>query len=307
MPEERGQDVVAPAEAAWRRGPGRAGLAIPRQAIWWAQRYPLGAVGLFIVLGLIVIGVLAPIIAPHEVNEIGVGPPLAGLSPSTPFGTDNLGRDILSRVIWGARISLSVGFISVIGGTAVATVIGLISGYMGGLVDSMIQRTMDAVQAFPALILLLIVIRILGPSLENVILVIGLGLMPGVIRIVRGAVLSERNNMYVEAARATGASPWRIIFFHIAPNIAPLVIVVMTTLLGTAVLAEAALSFLGLGVPPPNPSWGADINAARTNLPVHIPWVLFPGAAISLTVLGFNLLGDALRDSLDPRLRGRLR
>jgi peptide/nickel transport system permease protein len=269
-----------------------------------ARRYPLGVLGGVIVLSLVVVGAFAPLIAPHDVNDIGVAPPLSGISRQTPFGTDNLGRDMLSRVIWGARVSLAVGFIAVIGGTVVGAVIGLVSGYMGGPVDSAVQRLLDSLQAFPALVLLLIIIRLLGPSLENVVLVIGLGIIPGVIRIVRGAVLSEKNNAYVEAARAVGATPLRIMFVHIAPNIAALTIVIMTTLLGTAVLAEAALSFLGLGVPPPNPSWGADINAARTNLPVHIPWALFPGLAISLTVLGFNLLGDALRDALDPRLRG---
>jgi len=269
-----------------------------------ARRYPLGVLGGVIVLSLVVVGAFAPLIAPHDVNDIGVAPPLSGISRQTPFGTDNLGRDMLSRVIWGARVSLAVGFIAVIGGTVVGAVIGLVSGYMGGPVDSAVQRLLDSLQAFPALVLLLIIIRLLGPSLENVVLVIGLGIIPGVIRIVRGAVLSEKNNAYVEAARAVGATPLRIMFVHIAPNIAALAIVIMTTLLGTAVLAEAALSFLGLGVPPPNPSWGADINAARTNLPVHIPWALFPGLAISLTVLGFNLLGDALRDALDPRLRG---
>ena len=296
--------AVRPAEVALGMELAVPRQPLPRRLLRLVRRYPLGALGFVIILSLLVVGVFAPLIAPHDVNEIGVAPPLSGISRETPFGTDNLGRDMLSRVIWGARISLSVGFIAVIGGTIAGTVIGLISGYMGGPVDSAIQRILDSVQAFPALVLLLIIIRILGPSLENVVLVIGLGIIPGVIRIVRGAVLSEKNNAYVEAARAVGATPLRIMFVHIAPNIAALTIVIMTTLLGTAVLAEAALSFLGLGVPPPNPSWGADINAARTNLPVHIPWALFPGLAISLTVLGFNLLGDALRDALDPRLRG---
>jgi peptide/nickel transport system permease protein len=171
-------------------------------------------------------------------------------------------------------------------------------------VDTVVQRIVDTMIAFPQLILLLIIVRLLGPSVRNVILVIAIGIMPGIARVIRGATLSEKTNQYVEAARAIGAGDLRIIVRHIVPNVAPLAIVAATTLLGTAILAEASLSFLGLGVPPPNPSWGADISAARTSFPINIPAALFPGLAISLTVLGFNLLGDTLRDVLDPRLRG---
>ncbi len=266
-------------------------------------RNPLGLMGLVLILALVVVGSLAPLIAPYGENDFPAAP---FLDPSWghPFGTDHLGRDMMSRVIFGARISLAVGFISVIGGTTVGTTIGIVSGYFGGWADNFIQRVGDTVMAFPGLILLMIIISVLGPSIENVILVIGIGIIPGVSRVVRGVVLSEKQNQYIEAARALGASPVRILFSHVAPNIVPLAIVIATTLLAGAILAEAGLSFLGLGVPPPNPSWGADLNLARNSFPIHIWWAFFPGLAIALTVLGFNFLGDAMRDILDPRLRG---
>jgi ABC-type dipeptide/oligopeptide/nickel transport system permease subunit len=166
------------------------------------------------------------------------------------------------------------------------------------------MRIVDTVMAFPALILLLIIISVLGPSITNVVIVIGIGIIPGVSRVIRGAVLAEKQNQYVEAAQAMGASSVRVVFRHLMPNVMPLAIVIATTLLGGAILAEASLSFLGLGIPPPNPSWGADVSLARNTFPVHVWWAFFPGLAIALTVLGFNFLGDTLRDILDPRLRG---
>lgn len=266
-------------------------------------RNPLGAFGLLIVVALLVLGLFAPFIAPYGVNQ-QTFTPFLGPTWAHPFGTDKLGRDIMSRVIFGARISVAVGFLSVIGGTAVGTAIGIVSGYFAGTVDNAIQRAVETAMAFPGLILLLIIISVVGPSLTNVILVIGIGIVPGVTRVVRGATLAEKQSSYVEAAYAMGASPLRILFRHLLPNVAPLAVVIATTLLGGAILAEASLSFLGLGVPAPNPSWGADLNASRNVLPVHIWWAFFPGLAIALTVLGFNFLGDALRDVLDPRLRG---
>jgi peptide/nickel transport system permease protein len=264
---------------------------------------PLGTFGGVLIVGLIVVGVAAPLIAPYPINQFS-GVPGLGPTPAHVFGTDKFGQDIFSRVVYGARISLEVGFISVGIGTFIGMMIGITSGYLGGVVDTIVQRCVDTAIAFPQLILLLVVIRVLGPSITNVIIVVAIGIIPGVARVVRGAVLSERQNQYVEAARSVGASPVRIIVRHLTPNVLPLGIVIATTLLGTAILAEASLSFLGLGIPPPNPSWGADISASRTSFPINTWAALFPGLALSLSVLGFNLLGDALRDILDPRLRG---
>jgi peptide/nickel transport system permease protein len=259
--------------------------------------------GAVLILLLVVSGIFAPLIAPYKINQFA-GIPAEGPTRDHVFGTDKFGQDIFSRVVHGARISLKVGFIAVGIGTIIGMAIGITSGYAGGLLDTTVQRVVDTAIAFPQIILLLIVIRVLGPSITNVILVVAIGIVPGVSRVVRSAVLSERQNQYVEAARALGASDARIIARHLAPNVLPLGIVIATTLLGAAILAEASLSFLGLGIPPPNPSWGADVSASRTSFPINTWAALFPGLAISLTVLGFNLLGDALRDILDPRLRG---
>ncbi len=288
-----------------RIGRGQAGARRGALSIAWrtVRRTPLGALGLLLILVLVFIGVFAPLIAPYEVNEF------AGLPNEAPngtfwFGTDKFGQDLFSRVVFGARISLQVSFLSVIGGTAVGLLVGSFSGYKGGWFDTVIQRAVDTLIAFPALILLLMIVRLMEPSLRNVIITIAIVIIPGVARVVRGAALAERNNQYIEAATALGATDGRILLRHIIPNMLPLAIVISTTLLGTAILAEASLSFLGLGIPPPNPSWGADINAARNSFPINIAQAFFPGLAITLTVLGFNLLGDGLRDVLDPRLRG---
>ena len=281
---------------------------------------PLGGFGLLVITLLFLVGIFGPgmsltlpggttvfelpRLAPHRESDLGVGQAKEDPSLARPFGTDDLGRDMFSRVIFGARISLLVGFGAVLIGTSIGMVIGLASGYFGGWIDNAIQRTVDAIIAFPPLIALLIIIRILGPNLQNVILVIALFIIFPTLRIVRGAALSEKNNQYIEAARSVGAPWYRMLFRHLAPNILPLGIVLSTSSLAAAILGESALSFLGLGIPVPNPSWGTDINAARNSYPIHIWWPLFPGIAISLTVLGFNLLGDTIRDIAAPRLRG---
>ena len=276
--------------------------------IWNLTRQnPLGVFGLVVVIGLATVAVFAPLIAPYDVGTLQTSSEVkAGPSWSNLFGTDHLGRDMFSRVVFGTRISLIVGFLAVGGGTSIALVLGIVSGYAGGAIDNVIQRAVDTAIAFPGLLLLLILAQVLGPSVQTVVLAVGIFIIFPVTRVVRGAVLSERNNQYVEAARAIGASTPRILFQHIAPNIVALAIIIATTLLGTAILAEASLSFLGLGIPVPNPSWGTDVSEARNHLPLHIWWAFFPGAAITLTVLAFNLLGDSLRDVFDPRLRGRL-
>ena len=281
-----------PTVGRWRR----AGILI--------RDNPLGFFGLIVVLILAVFAISGPLVAPYSPDDF-VGAKRLNPSWDHLFGTDNLGRDMFSRVVSGARISMTVGFLSVIFGTFVGTVIGIFSGYVRGTVDNLIQRTVDTAIAFPALLLVLILRLVLGPSLQTLVIAVGIAIVPPVTRIVRGAVLSESNNQYVEAARTLGASTRRILFRHIAPNVLPLAIIISTTLLGTAILAEAALSFLGLGIPSAV-TWGGDVSAARNSFPIHVWWAFFPGAAITLTVLGFNLLGDSLRDMLDPRLRGRL-
>jgi peptide/nickel transport system permease protein len=290
--------IAAAGEDAFGRREGWLGR------LWHIVRSnPLGDFGAALILLLVVVGIFAPLISPYAINGFS-GVPNAAPSQAHLFGTDKLGQDIFSRVVSGARISLEVGFFSVGLASLIGMSVGVASGYIGGTFDSIVQRIVDTTIAFPQLILLLMVIRVLGPSLTKVVIVIAIGVAPPVARIIRGAVLSERRNAYIEAARATGASGPRIMLRHLAPNVLPLAIVIATTLLGGAILAEAALSFLGLGIPPPSADWGADIANARTSFPLNTWAALFPGLAISLTVLGFNLLGDSLRDILDPRLRG---
>ncbi|MBF6600480.1 MAG: ABC transporter permease [Dehalococcoidia bacterium] len=309
--------VASPAFGA-EAFPGEAGRwsRLARQSWVLIRRNPLGFFGLMIILALVVIAlfgpptrvfgysVFGPGFAPFGLNEYTAGQPNEGMSLRHWFGTDRIGRDTLSRDIYGAQISLSVAFISVLGGSALGTIAGIISGYAGGTVDSLIQRAVDTAIAFPALLLLLIIVQVLGPSFRTVVFAIMLGIFPGVTRVVRGAALAERNNQYVEAARAIGASTPRILFRHILPNVLALAIVIMTTLLGAAILAEASLSFLGLGIPEPAASWGRDVSQARNSFPINVSAAFFPGAAIALTVFGFNMLGDAIRDIADPRLRG---
>lgn len=283
--------------------------ALPAERSRWSQlartarANPIGVFGLAVIVMLIIFAVFAPYIAPYEPDDF-VAAKRLNPSMAHPFGTDNFGRDMFSRVVYGARISLMVGFLAVSLGTLSGTAIGIVSGYAGGRIDALIQRSADLMIAFPGLLLLLILRQVMGPSLQTLILAVAIAIVPGVTRVVRGAVLSERTNQYVEAAVVLGATTPRILFRHIAPNVVALSIVVMTSLLGTAVLAEAALSFLGLGIPSAV-TWGGDVNAARNSFPVHVWWAFFPGAAITLSVLGFSLLGDTLRDILDPRLRGR--
>lgn len=268
-----------------------------------AKQNPLGTFGLIVIVVFVVVALFAPMIAPFDPNDFTAGTRDEPISADHWFGTERLGRDIFSRVVYGARISLAVAIISVLIGGSIGILIGVVSGYMGGAIDAGIQRTVDAAIAFPALLLLLIITQSLGPSFWTIVVALMLAVIPGVTRVVRGAVLSEKNNQYIEAARASGAWAPRILLRHILPNVVALGIVVMTTLLGAIILAESALSFLGLGIPGAI-SWGQDVSKARDTVPYHIPAAVFPGAAITLTVLAFNLLGDAVRDIGDPRLRG---
>jgi len=270
---------------------------------------PLGAISALVILALFAVAMLAPVLAPYDPYDFNLnahGLPLRMQPPTTafPLGTDPLGRDVLSRIIYGSRVSLIVGFASVIIGTALGTALGLLSGYLEGRIDYVIQRAVDTTMAIPGLVLALAVVAVLGQSLTNVILVIALVIAPGAARVVRGAVLVLKQQAFIDAALAMGAPTSRIIVRHVLPNVFAPILVIATVWLGNAIVIEAALSFLGLGTPPPTPTWGAMLSGeGRRNLETAPYLAIFPGIAISVVVLAFNMLGDAIRDVLDPRLR----
>lgn len=275
-----------------------------RRLIRLGFRKPLGAFGLVLVCLQLFAAGFAPVIAPYDPYEqyydrIMVRPSLEHL-----FGTDNFGRDLFSRVVWGAQISIKVGVVAVSIGTLLGSILGIISGYMGQKLDMVLQRIMDGWMAFPSIILALSIVAVLGPGELNVMVAIGLSQVPPANRVVRGAVLAEKSNLYIEAARAMSSSEMRIMFRHILPNVVAPMIVLATIALGQAILSEAALSFLGVGVQPPKPAWGSMLSGHSRTYMLVAPWLaVFPGLAIFLTVMGWNLLGDALRDAWDPRLR----
>ena len=289
------------------------GAGMARWLARFARTKPLGAIGGGITAVLILLAVLAPVVAPYGAKE-AANPEgsrkinYVHLSPRIdyPMGTDHAGRDVMSRVIHGARISLYVGFGSVLIGITVGCVLAIATTYAGGLVDLSFQRLVDAMMALPGLIIALAIVAVLGSSLQNVILAIIIGMLAPVVRTVRSQVLSLKELDYVLAARAIGASPMRLVFRHIAPNCMAIVLVVGTYYVGLAITIEASLSFLGVGVPPDVPSWGGMLKRAAEEYGGAAPWVaIFPGLAIFVVVFGFNLLGDALRDVWDPKLRGR--
>jgi len=271
----------------------------------FAKRKPLGAAGGTIVLALLVMAAFAEWIAPYHYNDSFLQARLQPYSREFLLGTDNLGRDIFSRVVYGARVSVTVGFGAVSLAILLATVIGVTSAYFGGRYDIVVQRVVDAWQSFPFLVIILSIVAILGPGILNLILAIGILAASAASRVIRGATLAVMNNTYIEAACAMGCSHGRMVFRYILPNVSATIIVLATILLGGVILAEAALSFLGYGVPPPFPSWGAMLSGSGRSYMYKAPWMaVWPGVAISLAVFGFNMLGDALRDVLDPRLRG---
>lgn len=266
---------------------------------------PLGAVcGLICVLFLLC-GVFADVLAPYGFNQIS---PLNRLKPPSlafPFGTDNLGRDMLSRCIYGARMSVIIGFSAAALATAVSVMIGVLSAWFGGWFDMITQRFVDAWMSFPELIVLIVVVSVLGPGMGQIIVVLGLALGIAGSRIIRGAVLSVRETMYVHAARSIGAKSRRIVWRHLLPNVMAPVIVLFTNRVGTAILAESGLSFLGFGVPPPAPTWGAMLSGSGRAYMYHGPWLaLAPGLCLTVVVFTISMFGDALRDLLDPRMRG---
>ncbi len=268
---------------------------------------PLGTIGGVIVLLLFLTGIFANVLAPYGYNEMNLSLRLAPPSPQNILGADHLGRDMLSRIIYGARISMIIGLAGSITSVIVAIFLGLISGYMGGKTDIIIQRFVDAWMCIPPLFFLLTVMSILGPGMWQIIMVLGQFYGVANTRIVRSAVISVKQNMYVEASRAVGAPTRRILLSHILPNVMAPVIVLFTVNMGTVILIEATLSFLGFGIPPPIPAWGGMLSESGRRYLLLAPWMAFwPGLALSIVVYGINMLGDGVRDILDPRLRGGL-
>lgn len=258
--------------------------------------------GSIVVVSLFVLAFLAPWIAPYDPEKIDLNHVLAPPSPSHWLGTDQLGRDVLSRMIWGARISLQVGIVSTGVALIIGVLLGALAGYYGGWVDALIMRFVDIMLCFPTFFLILAVIAFLEPSIWNIMVVIGLTSWMGITRLVRADFISLRERDFVLAARAIGAGNLRIIFSHILPNAMASVLVAATLGVAGAILTESALSFLGIGVQPPTPSWGNILTAGKDNIDVAWWLSLFPGLAILITVLGYNLLGEGIRDALDPRL-----
>jgi peptide/nickel transport system permease protein len=266
---------------------------------------PLGLLGAFIVFALLGVAVLADVLAPYGYSQTSLPHRFRGSSLEHWMGTDQLGRDLLSRIIYGTRVSLTVSLGAAALGVLLATLIGVTSAFFGGRYDLGVQRVVDAWEAFPGLLLLLTIMSLLGPGLFNVTAVLGLSFGIQNSRIIRGAALSVKENAYIEAAQAFGSSSVRIMLLHILPNVAAIIIVVATIGLGNLILIEASLSFLGFGVPPPHPTWGGMLSLQGLSYMYQAPWLaIWPGIALSAAVFGFNMFGDALRDLLDPRLRG---
>lgn len=275
--------------------------------LWlFCKRKPLGAVGAALLLAFVGVAVLAPALATHDPDlnnyRARVKPP----SAQHWFGTDGFGRDIYSRVVYGARLSMYVGVLATLLGTTLGALTGLLSGFFGGRIDQFIQRCADVMFTLPGLVLAMAIVTMLGPSMLNVIMAIAIPRLPSTNRVIRSAVLSAKESLYVEASRAIGCNSWRIMLRHLLPNVTAPYIVIATAGLSGAILVEASLSFLGLGVPPPAPSWGRMLSVEGMRYFETAPWMaIFPGIFISAAVFGANLFGDALRDVLDPKLRGR--
>lgn len=279
--------IESPSRRAWRR------LKQRKSAL----------VALFVIVALILVAIFAPLIAPYDPTKQSWSAVRKAPSLAHWFGTDEVGRDILSRIIFGTRASLSAGVISVGIAISIGVPLGLLAGYLGGKVDALLGRVTDAMLAVPFLILAIALAAFLGPSLGNAMIAIGVTATPLFIRLTRGQTLSVVKEDYVEAARAVGNPGWRIALRHILPNVMPALLVQATLTIATAIIAEASLSFLGLGQQPPAPSWGSMLNAAQRFL-TNAPWMaIYPGLAIFVTVLSFNLFGDGLRDALDPRTK----
>lgn len=273
------------------------------KVVEFVRRKPLGAVGAMIILVMLCMALFAPLLATQSYDQQVLGDRLQDPSRDHVMGTDNLGRDIYSRIVYGARISIRVGFGAVLIATSLAAVIGITSGFYGGKLDLLFQRFIDVWIALPGLVALIFFVSVFGQSINKLTILLGIFGAAGSSRVIRGAVLSVRHSTYVESARVVGSNDFRIMRTYIFPNVLHVIVVGSTVAVGGFVLAEASLAFLGLGVPPPYPTWGSMLNVSREFL--DFPWLaIFPGLALTLTVFGFNVLGDALRDFLDPRMRG---
>ena len=271
----------------------------------FVSRKPLGAAGAAIIIVMVIMAISGPLITFYDPVEWNLSDKLVAPGWSHWLGTDQMGRDLWTRMMMGARVSLLVGFASVAFGSGLGGVLGIVSGWYGGKVDQVLQRLMDALMSVPTLILALAVTAALGQSLFNIIIAIGLVQIPRANRVVRSQVMAVKESQFVESARAIGAGDVRIMVLHITPQCIAPWLIIATGALGIAILTEASLSFLGLGVPPPNPSWGGMLSGPARDYFVQAPWMaIWPGLGLSLAVYGFNLFGDALRDVLDPRLRG---
>ncbi len=265
---------------------------------------PLGAAGGVLILIMMAAALLAPSIAPYDPLDTDYGAMLAAPSADHWLGTDAFGRDVFSRIIYGARTAMLVGFGASITGTTLGALVGVASTYFGGKVDLVVQRLMDVILSFPIIVLAMAVVAVLGTGATNLILAISIPMIPRAARVIRSSALAIREMPYVDAARACGFGPTRIIFRHMLPNVAAPYLILLTAFLGQAILLEASLSFLGLGVAEPTAAWGLMLKGAAVEFAERAPWMgIFPGLAISAAVFGFNLLGDSLRDVLDPRLR----
>jgi peptide/nickel transport system permease protein len=266
---------------------------------------PLGAFGAVIVVIFLFCGIFADWLAPFGINQIS---PVNRLKPPSAkywFGTDHIGRDMFSRILYGARLSVIIGLAGASLATFISIALGVISGYFGGKVDMITQRLVDAWMSFPELVILIAVVSVVGPGMYQIIVILGLTFGIGGSRIIRGAVVSVRETMYIHSTQSMGASTWRVLWRHVLPNIMPPVLVLFSTRVGSVILVESGLSFLGLGVPPPAPSWGGMLSGTGRTYMYLAPWLaLAPGLCLTMVVYGINVFGDALRDLLDPRMRG---
>jgi peptide/nickel transport system permease protein len=272
--------------------------------VQFVRTKPVGAGGALIILVMLAVALLANMLAPYDPYQGDYALQFARPSGQHWLGTDEFGRDVLTRIMYGARIALFVGFAASFAGCTLGALLGVVSAYSGGKVDLFLERLIDILLAFPQLILALAIASVLGPAVQTVVVAVAIPIIPRAARVVRSAALSVKENQYVEAVQALGAVRRRIVLRHIVPNVTAPYIIILTAQLGSAILAEAALSYLGLGTAEPTPSWGLMLSGSAASYAEKAPWIaVFPGVAISLGVFGFNLFGDSLRDALDPKLR----